>query len=78
MIKAEGFLSRRVHESPSLFFLQMLLSPPVVRKVSGIVTMKSVDMYILHDSSLVVSFSNISAYFVSSEVKLHVLADIFA
>ena len=37
------------------------LGLPVVRKVSGVVTMKSIDMYILHDSSLVVCFSNISA-----------------
>ena len=34
-----------------------------VREVSGIVTMKSIDMYIVHDSSLVVCFSNIWAYF---------------
>ena len=30
--------------------------------------MKSIDMYILHDSSLVVCFSNISAYFAQREV----------
>ena len=28
-----------------------------------VVTMKSIDMYNVHDSSLVVCFSNISAYF---------------
>ena len=35
----------------------------MVRERSCVVTMKSIDMYILHDSSLVVPFSNISAYF---------------
>ena len=37
-------------------------SGPVVREVGGVVTMKSIDMYIVHDSSFVVCFSNISAY----------------
>ena len=36
---------------------------PVVRMVSGVISMKSIDMYIPHDSSLVVCFSNISTYF---------------
>ena len=35
---------------------------------SDVVSIKSIDMYILHDSSLVVCFSNISAYFAESEV----------
>ena len=46
------------------FCFKMSLGLPVVREVSGVVTMKSIDMYIVHDSSLVVGFSNISAYFV--------------
>ena len=45
------------------FFSKCCLGLPVVHEVSGIVTMKSIDMYILHESSLVVCFSNISAYF---------------
>ena len=37
---------------------------PVFLEVNGVegLTMKLIDMYVLHDSSLVVSFSNISAY----------------
>ena len=35
----------------------------MVHERSAVVTMKSIDMYILHDRSLVVSFSNIWAYF---------------
>ena len=41
----------------------MTLGLPVVRERSGVVAMKSINMHILHDGSLVVSFSNISAYF---------------
>ena len=59
-VETEGFVSRRDHESP---FFKCRLGLPVVRKVSGVLTMKSIDMYIVHDSSLVVCFSNISAYF---------------
>ena len=44
-------------------FFKCRLGLPVVRKRNGVVTMISIDMYILHDSSLVVCFSNISAYF---------------
>ena len=41
------------------FFCQMSFRPlPVVRKVSGVVTMKSIDMYIVHDSSLLDCFLN--------------------
>ena len=47
-----------------IFGLKCRLDLPVVRKVSGLyrsITMKSIDMYILHASTLVVSFSNILA-----------------
>ena len=57
-----GFVTRRDRESP-IFFFKCRLGLPGVRKVSGVVTMKSIDMYIVHDSSLVVSFLNILAYF---------------
>ena len=43
----------------AIFLFKCCLGLPVVRERSGVVTMKSIDMYILHDSSLVVSFSNI-------------------
>ena len=46
------------------------LGLPVVRERSGVVTMKLIDMYIVHDSSLVVSFSNISAYFAETLIML--------
>ena len=62
VIKVEGFVSRRDHQSPFLFF-KCRLGLPVVCKVSGVVSMKSIDMYIVHDSILVVCFSNISAHF---------------
>ena len=62
VIKVQGFVSQRDHASP-FFFFKCRLGLPVVSKVSNVVTMKSMDMYILHDSSLMVSFSNISAYF---------------
>ena len=39
------------------------LGLPVVREVSGVVTMKSINMYSVRDSSLLLCFSNISAYF---------------
>ena len=42
----------------------------MVRERSGVVTMKSIDMYIVHDSSLVVCFSNISAYFARNAESL--------
>ena len=58
-----GGLFREEIANRHLFFFKCRLGLPGVRKVSGVVTMKSIDMYILHDSSLVVSFSNISAYF---------------
>ena len=45
------------------FFFKCRLDLPVVCKVNGVVSMKSMDMYILHHISLVVCFSNISAYF---------------
>ena len=51
------------HARDTDIFFKCPLRLPVVRQVSGVVTMKSIDMYILHDSSLVVCFSNISAYF---------------
>ena len=44
--------------------LKCCLGLPVVREVSGVVTMKSIDMYIVHDSSLLLCFSNILAYFI--------------
>ena len=47
------------------FLFKCCLGLPVVHEVGGVVTMKSIDMYIVHDSSLVVSFPNISAYFAS-------------
>ena len=57
VIKVQGFVLRRDHKSLWLFFKIMSFRRlPVVREVSGIATMKSIDMYILHDSSLVVSF----------------------
>ena len=40
-------------------FLKCHLDLPVVRKVSGVVGMKSIDMHIGHDRSLVVCFSKI-------------------
>ena len=46
-----------------LFFFKCCLGLPVVCNVNGEVSMKSMDMYILHHISLVVCFSNISAYF---------------
>ena len=58
----EGFVLRRDHESP-FFLFKCRLGLTVVSKVSSVVSTKSNDMYILHDSSLVVSLSNISAYF---------------
>ena len=51
-----------------LFGFKCRLGLPVVREVRGVVTMKTIDMYIHHDSSLVVCFSNISAYFAQREV----------
>ena len=64
MIKVEGFVSGRYHESAfKKNQFKCRLGLPVVPEVSGVVSMKSIDMYILHDSSLVVSFSNILAYF---------------
>ena len=45
------------------FFFKCRLGLPVVREVGAVVTMKAIDMYIVHDSSLVVSFSNILVYF---------------
>ena len=62
VIKVEGFISRRDHESPFVSS-KYHLGLPVVREVSGVGSMTSIDMYILHDSILVVSFSNILAYF---------------
>ena len=53
------------------------LGLPVVREVSGVVTMKSINMYILHDSSLVFCFSNICAYLALSQTG-HVYAAVFA
>ena len=50
-------------EITSRHFFKCHLGLPVVHERSDVVTMKSIDMYILHDSSLLVSFSNISAYF---------------
>ena len=47
----------------SRHFVNCRLGLPVVHERSSVVSMKSIIMYILHDSSLVVSFSNISAYF---------------
>ena len=47
----------------NFFLFKCHLGLPVVREVSGIVTMKSINMYILHDISLAVCFLNISAYF---------------
>ena len=41
--------------------LKCRLGLPLVREVSGVVTMKSIDMYIVHESSLLLCFSNISA-----------------
>ena len=61
-IKVEGFISRRDHESPFVSS-RYCLGLRVVCEVSGVGSMKSIDMYILHDSILVVSFSKISAYF---------------
>ena len=46
------------------------LGLPVVRERSGVVTIKLIDMYIVHDSSLVVSFSNILAYFAETLIML--------
>ena len=36
---------------------------PVVLEVNGVVSMKRINMYIDHDSSVRVCFSNIPAYF---------------
>ena len=47
------------NEIMSRHFFKCRLGLPVVRERSGVLSMKSIDMYILHDSSLVVSFSNI-------------------
>ena len=47
----------------SRHFFKCRLGLPVVHDRIDVVTMKSIDMYILHDSSLVVCFSNMSAYF---------------
>ena len=47
-VKVEGVVSRRDHESPLFFFVKCRLGLPVVRKVSGVVTMKSIDMYTDH------------------------------
>ena len=52
----------------AIYLFKCRLGLPVVRERSGVVTMKSIDMYILQDSSLVVSFSNISVYFAQSEI----------
>ena len=67
------------HESPFFLGFKCRLGLPVVREVSGVVTMKYIDMYILHDSSLVLCFTNISAYFAYSEVmgKVKVVAGSF-
>ena len=64
-IKTEGLFCE------AIFFCKCLLGLPVVHKVYGVVSMKSIDMYILHDSSLVVSFSNILAYFVFTLQSSH-------
>ena len=42
------------NEIMSQHFFKCRLGLPVVHERSGAVTMKSIDMYILHDSSLVV------------------------
>ena len=47
-----GFFPERDHDSP---FFKCRLGLPVVRDRSCVISMKSIDMYILHDSSLVVS-----------------------
>ena len=55
-IKVQGFVLRRDQESPCLIFKIMLLRPTceaVVLKVSSVVTMKSINMYIVPDSSSV-------------------------
>ena len=61
VIKVEPGVCFAKRSPIAFFFIKCRLSLPVVHKVSGVVTMKSIDMYILHDSSLVVCFSNISA-----------------
>ena len=63
------------HESPFFWGFKCRLGLPVVREVS----VKYIDMYILHDSSLVLCFTNISAYFAYSEVmgKVKVVAGSF-
>ena len=43
--------------------LKCCLGLPVVREISGVVTMKSIDLYIVHNGNLLLCFSNISAYF---------------
>ena len=48
MIAVKGFVSKRDHKLP--FFVKCRLGLPVVREVSGVVSMKSIDMYILHVS----------------------------
>ena len=50
--------------------LKCRLGLPVVREVSGVVTMKSIDMYIVRDSSLLLCFLNISAYCVYAGIFL--------
>ena len=47
-------------EITNRLFFPLKCCLPVVSEVGGVITMKSIDMYIIHDSSLVVSFSNIS------------------
>ena len=65
VIKVEGFVSQRDHESPSFFF-KCHLGPPVDPQCNQL-SKHEINCYIyidiLNDSSLVVSFSNISAYF---------------
>ena len=68
--------SSRVVSRYCFFFFKGRLGLPVVRKVSSVVTKKYIAMYILHYSSFVLCFSNISAYFSYSEVmgKVKVVA----
>ena len=63
-----------------LWFFKCCSGLPVVCKVNGVVTMKSIDMYIVHDSSLVLCFSNIlGIFYEKSEVmKLSVYAPMSA
>ena len=55
MIAVHGFVLPRHHESP--FTKKSCLGLPVVHEVSTVLTMKSIDMYSVPDSSLVVCFS---------------------